>query len=167
MIASVTLRLAGASDLPSVARLFHAIDRHYWGDKAPSLDRVTDHVARNVLQSGACEVLLAELSGRAVGLATFAVLYPAPDLGGQLFMKDLFVADEARSGGIGRALMRELARIALERGCIRFDWTAESDNPSAIHFYDALGAMRVTEKVYYRMTGSALRAMAGAEPAAV
>ena len=84
----------------------------------------------------------------------------APSLGGQLFMKDLFVAPEARGRGAGQALMEFLARLALARGCVRFDWTAETSNPAALAFYDRLGARRIEEKVYFRFDGEALRALA-------
>jgi ribosomal protein S18 acetylase RimI-like enzyme len=56
--------------------------------------------------------------------------------------------------------MAFLARLALERGCGRFDWTAETDNPETLAFYDRLGARRVEEKVYYRFDGEALNALA-------
>jgi len=56
--------------------------------------------------------------------------------------------------------MRFLARLAVERGCVRFDWTAETDNPDALGFYDRLGARRVADKVYYRFDGEALQRLA-------
>jgi GNAT superfamily N-acetyltransferase len=118
------------------------------------------HVDAAVLAPGSCEIAVAEQDGRAVGLATFAVLYPAPGPGGQLFMKDLFALAEARGQGVGCALMAFLARLAMERGCLRFDWTAETDNPTALEFYDRLGASRVAEKVYYRFEGKALQHLA-------
>lgn len=156
----LSIRSASISDLEIVAELFHATDVHYWGAAAPSLTRMTEHVRNHVLASKACEVVIAELDACAVGMATFAVLFPAPNLGGQLFMKDLFVVDSARGAGIGRALMRHLARDALARGCVRFDWTAERDNPDALKFYASLGAETVPEKVYFRLTGADLQAMA-------
>jgi GNAT superfamily N-acetyltransferase len=113
-----------------------------------------------VLGFRSCEIALAEQDGHAVGLATFAVLYPAPGLGGQLFMKDLFTLAEARGQGVGQTLMRFLAQLAVERRCVRLDWTAETDNPGALAFYDRLGAARVAEKVYYRCEGETLRQLA-------
>jgi len=57
--------------------------------------------------------------------------------------------------------MRFLARLAVERDCVRLDWTAETDNGAALSFYDRLGARRVAEKVYFRFDGDALAAFAG------
>lgn len=156
----LSIRKAQASDLDAVAALFHAMDVHYWGADAPSLDRITDHVRDHVLVPNACDVVIAEMKGQPVGIATFAVLFPAPDLGGQLFMKDLFVVESARGSGVGRALMRHLAQEAIVRGCVRFDWTAEQSNPLALQFYTKLGAPNVPEKIYFRLSGETLQAMA-------
>jgi GNAT superfamily N-acetyltransferase len=93
-------------------------------------------------------------------LATVSLLYPAPGAKGQLFMKDLFVRAAWRGQGLGEALMRWLARYAIEQGCVRFDWTTETGNPAAIAFYEQLGAARVTEKVYFRLTAEALNDLA-------
>jgi len=78
-------------------------------------------------------------------------------------MKDLFTLAAARGRGVGHALMAFLARLALERGCGRVDRTAETDNPEALAFYDRLGARRVEEKVYFRVDGEALKALAAEE----
>jgi len=158
--AVIDVRLAAPADREQLVALFHAMEVHYWGAAAPSQAAMARHVDEAVLAFRSCEIALAERAGRAVGLATFAVLYPAPGLGGQLFMKDLFALAEARGQGVGRALMRFLASLAVERGCVRFDWTAETDNPKALSFYDRLGAGRVAEKVYYRFEGDSLRRLA-------
>ncbi|KMW57175.1 YbjA protein [Candidatus Rhodobacter oscarellae] len=76
-------------------------------------------------------------------------------------MKDLFVSERARGTGLGNLFMRHLARHAVELGCHRFDWTAETDNPRAVAFYDDLKAERVAEKVYFRFSDANLRAFAG------
>jgi GNAT superfamily N-acetyltransferase len=158
--ASIQIRLAGPSDAAVLAELFHAVDRHYWGAAAPTREAMAEHVRQRVLSATTCEIALAEIEGEAVGLATFAILYPAPGPSGQLFMKDLFTLAAARGRGVGHALMAFLARLALERGCGRFDWTAETDNLGALAFYDRLGARRVEEKVYFRADGEALKALA-------
>jgi GNAT superfamily N-acetyltransferase len=154
-------RLAEGSDEVALAALFHAVDLHYWGAAAPSGEAMAEHVRRNILAARSCEIAIAELDGKPVGLATFAVLFPAPGPAGQLYMKDLFALAEARGRGVGQALMAFLAKLALERGCSRFDWTAETDNPEALAFYDRLGARRVEEKIYYRLEADALKELAG------
>lgn len=105
---------------------------------------------------GGCEIAVVLLDSTILGLATFAVVYPAPGLSGQLYMKDLFTSDRARGQGLGLVLMRFLAELARARGCSRFDWTAETGNARALAFYDRIGAQRITEKVYFRIDGDAL-----------
>ncbi|MGD1876191.1 MAG: GNAT family N-acetyltransferase [Kiloniellaceae bacterium] len=157
-MSDVACRLATAADFETVGALFHQNARHYFGDRAPSLDAITAQVRGDVLAEHAnIEILLAEADGQAIGFASFAVVHPAPDLGGQLFLKDLFVTAAARSGGTGLTLLRALARIAVERGCVRLDWTAEDDNARALALYDRIGARRLPEKIYYRFDGDALK----------
>ena len=153
-----SFRLANPGDCGVVAELFYLCDLHYWGEKAPSREDMRKHVRERVLaDSSKIEILLIEQAGETLGFASFSVLYPAPDLSGALYLKDLFTRAEARGQGSGEALMRALAKIAVERGCCRFDWTAEDHNPRAMAFYDRIGAQQVTEKVYYRFDGKRLR----------
>ncbi|MFY0100128.1 GNAT family N-acetyltransferase, partial [Acinetobacter baumannii] len=74
---------------------------------------------------------LARHAGRPVGLAAFAVIHPGRRLKGLIFLKDLFVAPEARGLGTGEALMRFLARFAVDNGIGRIDLTAEPHNEGA------------------------------------
>ena len=77
-----------------------------------------------------------------------------------LYLEDLFVRPEYRSQGCGKALMAELARIALNRGCGRFEWSVLDWNTSAQRFYTGLGAEVLPHWRVVRTTGSALAAMA-------
>ena len=155
------IRMAGPADGDDLVRLFHEADLHYWGDGSPSLDATDRHVRTTVLGEGhGCEIVVALEAGRAVAFATFAILFKAPNLSGQLFLKDLFTSAEVRGKGIGEKMMRYVAKVAVERGCSRFDWTTEEDNPRALAFYDRLGAKRVTDKVYFRLDKERLAAFA-------
>ena len=163
---ALVTRFAVPADAALLAGLFLATWRHYWGD---GVDRgeASHRAAAAVLGDPAgCRVLLAFQDGQAVAYGSFAILYPGPTGEGVLFMKDLFVLDGARGRGIGAAMMRRIAALAVERGCPRFDWTAETGNPRALAFYDDLKAPRVEEKVYYRLTGDRLAAFARAAPKA-
>ncbi|MEZ5668155.1 MAG: GNAT family N-acetyltransferase [Alphaproteobacteria bacterium] len=157
---AVTCRLATASDCGALAGLMHATDLHYWGDDAPPRAAFDAHVRDRVLAEPGCQVAVAERDRAVVGYACFALLYPAPDLGGALFMKELFVAQPARSDGIGAALMAFIAHEALRRGCVRLDWSTEAGNAGALRFYDRIGGTRMETKVYYRVGGAALSDLA-------
>ena len=158
---AVDIRHATAADREALADLFHDMDRHYWGDKAPSPEEWCRFLDSVVLPTkNSCEILIAEQEGDPVGVATFAIVYPARDLTGQVFMKDLYTRAGKRGQGVGRRIMSHIARLAVERGCSRFDWTTESHNARAMSFYASLGASAVGEKVYYRLDGEALSNLA-------
>lgn len=142
-------RLAGPADRETVRRLLADTHAHYW-HRQPEAGELDGPVA-DIVDRGACAMLLATAGEAVAGYATFVILHPSPNNRGVLFLKDLFVLDGHRGGGIGRRLLAALARIAAERGCARFDWTTETDNPGAQRLYERLGARRVEEKVYYRV----------------
>jgi GNAT superfamily N-acetyltransferase len=160
-MAEISVSIASADDLENIVELFHQIDLHYFADAAPARDEISEYVRRNLFKEHCgVQVVLAKENNLPLGIATFAILYPAPGLSGQLFMKDLFTVGAARGKGVGQAIMRFLAQYALQMNCSRFDWTAETTNPKAVEFYDRLGIPRVEEKVYYRLTKEKLKAFA-------
>ena len=79
-----------------------------------------------------------------------------------LFLEDLYVSPEHRGSGAGKALFKHLARVALANDCGRFEWNVLKWNEPAINFYEAFGAKSQSEWVGYRLSGSALAALAGA-----
>ena len=158
---SVSLRLAGPNDGTVVAELFNDLFAHYYDQGAPAPEAVERYVRDTVMTAGtACEIVLAEVASKAVGIATFSVNHPGPDLRGQLTLKDLYVRRGERGQEIGPRILCYLSRLALARNCSRVDWTAETTNPRALAFYDRLDVRRETEKIYYRLDGDDLVAMA-------
>ncbi len=76
-----------------------------------------------------------------------------------LYLEDLFVVPEARGRGYGKALMRHVARVAVERGCGRFEWAVLDWNQPSIDFYKSLGAEVLPDWRICRLTGDALGAL--------
>ena len=109
----------------------------------------------------AAEVVIAEVDGSAVGFALF--FYNFSTFLGRpgLFLEDLYVQPQARGSGIGKALLRHLAGLALARGCGRMDWNVLDWNEPAIGFYKKLGAEVLPDWRTCRLTGDALRTLAG------
>jgi GNAT superfamily N-acetyltransferase len=104
----------------------------------------------------AAEVLIAYLGAEPAGFALFFHNY-STWLGKQgLFLEDLFVRPGARKQGVGYALFRELARIAVNRDCGRMDWSVLKWNELAISFYRRIGATSMDEWMTFRLTGQAL-----------
>lgn len=106
------------------------------------------------------ELLVAEHDGTLVGFAAFSAIYPGPGLRPGCFLKEIYVAQAARGLGAGKALLAELARLALARGFGRIDWTAARDDQRLLRFYESLGAKQHPEKVFFRLTGEGLRHLA-------
>lgn len=105
-------------------------------------------------------VLFAEIGGHAVGFAlyfpTFSSFLARPGI----WLDDLYVDEEARGRGVGKALLTEIARIAHKRGYGRVEWTAADDNAKALIFYEHHGAkVRKTQRVL-RLDGPAISRLA-------
>jgi GNAT superfamily N-acetyltransferase len=73
-----------------------------------------------------------------------------------LYLEDLYVKQDHRRKGYGKAMLSELARIAVERGCGRFEWSVLDWNENAIRFYQGLGADVMPDWRICRVTGAAL-----------
>jgi GNAT superfamily N-acetyltransferase len=102
------------------------------------------------------EVLLAEDAGAVVGFALFFHNYSTFRAKPGIYLEDLFVIPEARGNGHGKALLRELAKLAVERDCARMEWSVLNWNEPAIAFYKSLGAKPMDEWTVYRVTDDAL-----------
>jgi GNAT superfamily N-acetyltransferase len=111
------------------------------------------------------EVIVAYADDRPAGFALFFHNF-STFLGRRgLYLEDLFVKPEFRRLGIGRRLLTELARIAVARGCGRFEWSVLDWNAPAIEFYKRLGARPLDEWTIFRVTGDALTRLAESERA--
>lgn len=107
------------------------------------------------------EVALAEEGGAIAGFALFFHNYSTFLCKPGLYLEDIFVLPEHRGRGHGRALLAHLARLALTRGCGRFEWSVLDWNEPAIGFYESLGARRLDDWRIFRVTGEALEKLAG------
>lgn len=112
------------------------------------------------------EVVIAEWEGAPVGFALFFGTFSTFTGRPGLWLEDLFVVPEARGRGIGTALLVHLARLAVARGCTRFEWSVLDWNEDAIRVYRALGAVGKDDWTTQRVDGAALQALAGRPSAA-
>ncbi len=111
-------------------------------------------------ESPAAEVIFAYHEGTPVGFALFFHNYSTFLARRGLYLEDLFVLPDARGKGVGRALLSELARIALSRNCGRMEWAVLKWNQLAIDFYDRLGAEPLHDWDVYRISGTPLQRLA-------
>jgi GNAT superfamily N-acetyltransferase len=111
------------------------------------------------------ETLICQRDGRPIGFALYFFTYSTFVGRPSLYLEDLFVVPEARGLGAGRALLRALARRAIERRCGRMEWAVLDWNRPAIRFYERLGARLRRDWVLTRLDGPALRALGAGRPA--
>ena len=106
------------------------------------------------------EVIFAVADGKEVGFALFFHNFSTFLGRAGLYLEDLFVKPEYRGKGYGKAILKKLAAIAVERGCGRLEWSCLDWNTPSIDFYRALGAVPMDEWTMYRVTGETLKKLA-------
>jgi GNAT superfamily N-acetyltransferase len=154
------IRPAVPSDTPTIAALIHALAAYERLSDAVVLDEALLH--RHLFGPRPyVEALLAEDEGVVVGFALFFHNYSTFLGRPGLYLEDIFVRPEYRGRGHGKALMRELARLAIERGCGRLEWSVLNWNAPSIRFYQSLGAVPLDEWTTFRLSGDALQRLGG------
>jgi GNAT superfamily N-acetyltransferase len=111
------------------------------------------------------EAIIAREGAEPVGFALWFHNYSTFAGRPGLYLEDLFVRPAFRGRGYGEALLRHLARIALDRGCARFEWSVLDWNEPALKFYRKLGAVPLDEWTVQRVSGETLVALALAQGA--
>ena len=156
----MTIRPAIEADLGTIDELIRALAAY---------ERMADEVVmdKELLRKGLfgdhpyAEVLIAEVDGEAAGFAlffhNFSTFLGRPGI----YLEDLFVKPEHRGSGLGKALLKRLAEITVERDCGRMEWAVLDWNEPSIGFYKKLGARPNDDWTVYRLTGEALQKLAG------
>jgi GNAT superfamily N-acetyltransferase len=109
-----------------------------------------------------CEI--AEWGGEAVGFAVWFVNFSTFSGRHGIYLEDLFVRPAHRGKGIGKALLAHLAKLCVQRGWSRLQWSVLDWNTPSITFYKSLGAEMMDEWTVCRINGAALTALAKAAP---
>jgi GNAT superfamily N-acetyltransferase len=146
------IRAATEQDIPAILSLIRALAEY---EKARPEEVPVDETMLRESLFGAkphAEVLLAGSVTGPVGFAVFFHNFSTWRGKPGLYLEDLFVQPAMRGQGIGKALLRELARIARQRGCARMEWAVLDWNQPAIAFYKSLGAVPLDEWTIFRLT---------------
>ncbi len=157
----LTFRKAEETDCGLILRFIRAL-----ADYEKMLDEVvaTEDLLRDWLfRKHSAEVLFACEDGKEVGFALFFHNFSTFVGRAGLYLEDLYVLPEYRGNGYGKALLKQLASIAVERGCGRMEWVCLDWNRPSIDFYRSLGAQAMDEWTIYRLAGKSLTNLA--EPA--
>jgi GNAT superfamily N-acetyltransferase len=154
---SVTIRPVRAEDMPRLWGLVRQLADY---EKLNDSLTGTQEALADLLfgERRGLEGLLAEAEGEAIGYALFYDTFSSFRTWRMLWLEDLFVAPDARGTGAGRALLAEVARIGIARGCRRIDWNVLDWNEPAIGFYRRLGSeLVVNDWLSYRLDEAGMR----------
>lgn len=154
----LTIRFAAQEDVPLILQFIRGLAEY---EKMLNEVVATEALLREWLfEKQSAEVLLAEEAGEPVGFAlffhNFSTFLGRPGL----YLEDLFIKPEHRGKGYGKAMLKRLAQIAVERGYGRMEWWCLDWNKPSIDFYLSLDAEPMSDWTTYRLTGSSLMAMA-------
>lgn len=159
-----TIRPATPADIPQILAFIRALAAY---EREPDAVTATES---GLLRDGfgphpfySC--LMAEQDGRPAGFALYFFNYSTWMGRPGLYLEDLFVSPEFRGLGIGKALLKKVAAVAVEQGCRRLQWEVLDWNTPAIDFYRAMGAEFLDEWRNVRVSGEALTRLADAAPA--
>lgn len=154
----VTYRFAQEDDCALILRFIREL-----ADYEKMLDQViaTENLLHEwVFEKGKAEVLFVCENGHEVGFALFFHNFSTFLGRAGIYLEDLYVTPEYRGRGYGKGLLRQLARIAVERGCGRLEWWCLDWNKPSIDFYLSLGAEPMKDWTVYRIAGDTLTKLA-------
>jgi GNAT superfamily N-acetyltransferase len=153
------LRAAAETDVPAIRSLIREL-AEYEREPAQAVAAEADLLRDGFGPAKRYSCVMAFWDGEVAGFAFYFHNYSTWQGRRGLYLEDLFVRPPLRGKGIGKALLVELARIAVREGCGRFQWQVLDWNAPAIAFYERLGAKALKEWVTMRIEGEALERLA-------
>ena len=152
------IRTASVEDCGRILHMIRALARY---EKMEDQVVATEDLLREwIFEKKKAEVLFATEDGREVGFALFFHHFSTFLGRAGIYLEDLYVMPEYRGKGHGKALLKRLAQITLERGCGRLDWQCLDWNERSIAFYRSLGAEALDDWTGYRLSGKTLEEIA-------
>jgi len=156
---AISITPATPADVPTILAFIRELAEY-----EKLLDRVTatDQLLHETLFGARpyAEVLMARLDGSPVGYALFFHNYSTFLARPGVYLEDVYVRPAFRGRGVGKALLREVARVAQQRNCGRLEWSVLDWNKPSIDFYLSLGAKPLDDWTMYRMDEAAIAALA-------
>ena len=156
---ALIIREAVPADAATILRFIRelAIYEKAEHEVAATLETVTSSIFG---KDSVTRALICESDGEPIGMAVWFFNYSTWQARNGLYLEDLYVTPDARGLGAGKALLKKLAKIALDNGCGRFEWSVLDWNEPAIRVYEAIGAEPMSEWIRYRLSGETLRTFA-------
>jgi GNAT superfamily N-acetyltransferase len=155
----ISIRPATSADVSLIIRFIRELAEY---EKAPEEAVATEQQLEQALFCDSPRVysVICEVDGNPAGFALYFYNFSTWLGRHGLFLEDLYVTPDHRGAGAGKALLKHLARLAVQEDCGRFEWNVLDWNQPAIDFYEAFGAQPQSEWIGYRLTGDALSAFA-------
>ena len=155
----IGIRRAIIDDVPLLLRLIRELAEY---EKLSHAATGTEELLRRHLfgQRPAAEAVIGSINGRPLGFALYFQSFSTFLCKPGIYLEDIYVRPEARGKGLGKALLRAVAQVAVERDCGRLEWSALDWNEPAIGFYRKLGATPMSDWTTYRVMGDVLKALA-------
>jgi len=163
MSTDITIRPISRDDIPQVLAFIREL-AHYERLEHEVLATEQDLLEALFGEPRYAEVVFACLGPKPVGFALFFHNFSTFKGRPGIYLEDLYVRPEMRGRGVGRSLLRWMARTALVRGCARLEWAVLDWNTPSIAFYESLGAQPLDEWRTFRLTGAALEQLGGPSP---
>jgi GNAT superfamily N-acetyltransferase len=156
----LNVRVATADDVPDIMRFIRELAEYE--HLSHEVVATEDDLRRELFcEDPVPRALIGEIDGKAAGFALYFLNFSTFLGKPGIYLEDLFVRKAARGCGLGRALLRRLARIAADAGYGRVEWSVLDWNEPAIEFYKQLGAVPMDEWTVFRLTGDSLKEFAG------
>lgn len=149
---------ASESDIPIILQFIKEL-----ADYENMLDEVsvTEEILKDwIFEKQKVEVIIGKLNGQPVGFALFFYNYSTFSGCSGIYLEDLYVRPQYRGKGYGKALLKKLAELCVQRGCGRLEWSCLDWNKPSIDFYLSLGAKPVSEWTAYRVSDEDLTNLA-------
>ncbi|MBE6577568.1 MAG: GNAT family N-acetyltransferase [Ruminococcaceae bacterium] len=154
----ISFRVATEADVGKIMEFVRELARFHKMEEGMT---VTEELLRRKLfDENRAEVIFALDGEREVGFALYYYNFSSVLGRAGLHLEDLYVMDEYRGAGYGKALLSRLAAIAVEQGCARLEWVCLESNTPSVRFYLGLGAQRMSEWAQFRLDGDALERLA-------
>jgi len=149
------IRPATPDDIPQILAFIREL-ADYEREPAAAVATHADLLRDGFTEPKRFHCLIAEYEGAPAGFALYFFNYSTWRGHAGIYLEDLFVRPQYRGKGIGKALLSRVAAIAVAEGCPRFEWAVLNWNTPAIDFYNAIGAVPMSEWTTMRLAGDAL-----------
>ena len=154
MSAELTIRLAKREESAKILQFIKDFAKY---EKMSKLVTLTEEdIKTNIFDKGYARVLFMEAEGRVIGFAVYFYSFSTFIGKSVLYLEDLFIENGMRGRGYGKEVLAYLAKTALVKNCVRFEWACLRWNKPSIAIYEKMKATKMREWIKFRLDGKEL-----------